>query len=502
MNELSDFKANTPEYELFFFLYEKVLSREITTFSQLKLFTKPILRSPAAQSAILRVFNLVKRLNWGFFADISPGTHRKLWRELVIADKDFPEAGDIKRTMQIANIYICMLDIHGYTKFCQESRNNLSRLHTLDRIINHEIRNIATQCQSVCRRERGDEMVVVSPSATDALTVTLSIIDYFAKTDVVKDSAISSRREGDAVSSLPVFKISAGITGGNITSPLIVTEDGDLSGFLLNIGARLQTRANELSPQESRVMVSKQVQMNFIKENQAEKCALFRNNAVYFLDTGMIEFKGVMLPTCEAVFAGKDRYKEKISEALQKLFGSIRENLWEQRIFLDILGLIAKTAMSMSPFMVNPPEPVSGLLSLTNQSVVNLCRQAAKAYTTEDDYPAAVGILRQLIEVVSMTPDFDHLILDYLKGISTRYDSLLTRYDSALDKEIEDKARDIFTENIYKTLQAAKNGVLIYEKLLAQGRKSKVLTRKKILWYKLIKESQGELAFTLYSGKK
>jgi hypothetical protein len=502
MKDLNDFNAGTTEYELFFFLYEKVMSREITAFSQLKQFVKPIIKSQITQHAILQIFDLIKRLNWGFFADISPKTHRKLWREMVVSDKDFPDAGDIRRTMQVANIYICMLDIHGYTKFCQESRNNLSRLHTLDRIINHEIRTISTQCQSVSRRERGDEMVVVSPSATDALTVTLSIIDYFAKTDVVKDSAISNHREGSTAASLPVFKISAGITGGNTTSPLIVTEDGDLSGFLLNIGARLQTRANELSPRESRVMVSKQVQMNFIKESQTEKCALFRDNAVYFLDTGMIEFKGVMLPTCEAVFDSRERYKEKISESLQKLFGSIRENLWEQRIFLDILSLIARAAISMPPFIVNPPQPVSGLLSLSNESLVNLCRQAMKYYATDEDYPAAVGILRQLIEVISMMPDFDHLIFDYLKGISARYESLLARYDSAIHKEIEARAKDIFAENTYKTLQAAKNGVLIYEKLLIQGRKSKVLTRKKILWYKLIKESQEELAFTLYSGKK
>jgi hypothetical protein len=478
------------------------MAREIIAFSQLKQFVKPIIKSQTVQNVVLQVFDLIKKLNWGFFAGISPQTHRKLWREMVVSDKDFPDAGDIRRTMQVANIYICMLDIHGYTKFCQESRNNLSRLHTLDRVINHEIRNIATQCQSVSRRERGDEMVVVSPSATDALTVTLSIIDYFAKTEVVKDPAISNRREGSAAGSLPVFKISAGITGGNTTSPLIVTEDGDLSGFLLNIGARLQTRANELSPRESRVMVSKQVQMNFIKENQTEKCALFRDNAVYFLDTGMIEFKGVMLPTCEAVFNRKDWYKEKISESLQKLFTSIRENLWEQRIFLDILTLIAKTAASMPPFIVNLPQPVGGLSALSNQSVVNLCRQAIKYYAMEEDYPAAVGILRHLIEVISMMPDFDHLIFDYLKGISIRYESLLARYDSAINKEIEARARDIFSENTYKTLQAAKNGVLIHEKLLAQGRKSKVLTRKKILWYKLIKENQEELAFTLYSGKK
>ncbi|MDR1637936.1 MAG: hypothetical protein LBR93_11440 [Treponema sp.] len=478
------------------------MSREITAFSQLKELVRPILKSHAAQNVILRVFDLIKQLNWGFFADVSPKTHRKLWREMVVSDMDFPEAGDIKRTMQVANIYICMLDIHGYTKFCQESRNNLSRLHTLDRIINHEVRQIATQCQSVSRRDRGDEIVVVSPSATDALTVTLSIIDYFAKTEVVKDPAISNRRKGGAANNLPVFKISAGITGGNTTSPLIVTEDGDLSGFLLNIGARLQTRANELSPQESRVMVSKQVQMSFIKENQVEKRSLFRDNAVYFLDTGMIEFKGVMLPTCEAVFTSRDRYKEKISESLQKLFGAIRENLWEQRIFLDILELIARTAVSMPPFMVNPPRPMSGLSALSNQSVMDLCRQAARAYTADEDYPAAIGILRQLVEVTGMMPDFDRLIFDYLQGISARYDSLLTRYDSELNREIEAKAKEIFADNTYKTLQAAKNGALIYEKLLARGRKSKALTKKKILWYKLIKESQEELAFTLYSGKK
>jgi hypothetical protein len=319
---------------------------------------------------------------------------------------------------------------------------------------------------------------------------------------VVKDPSISNHREGSAAGSLPAFKISAGITGGNTTSPLIVTEDGDLSGFLLNIGARLQTRANELSPRESRVMVSKQVQMNFIKENQTEKCALFRDNAVYFLDTGMIEFKGVMLPTCEAVFDSRERYKENISESLQKLFVSIRENLWEQRIFLDILTLIARTAVSMPPFIVNPPQPVAGLSALSNQSVVNLCRQAMKYYSMDEDYPAAVGILRHLIEIISMMPDFDHLIFDYLKGISLRYESLLARYDSAINKEIEARAQDIFPENVYKTLQAAKNGVLVHEKLLAQGRRSKVLTRKKILWYKLIKEHQEDLAFTLYSGKK
>jgi hypothetical protein len=378
----------------------------------------------------------------------------------------------------------------------------------LDKTINNEIGRISTQCQSVSRRERGDEMVVISPSASDALTVTLSIIDYFAKTRVVKDPAISNCREGQEANSLPVFKISAGITGGNTTSPLILTELGDLSGFLLNIGARLQTRANELSPRESRVMISKQVQMNFIKENQGEKsgtsgsAAIYRDNAVYFLDTGQIEFKGVMLPTCEVVFNSQERYKEKFSESLQKLFGSIRENLWEQRIFLSLLELVTRAAVNMPAFTVTPPHPVSGLMTVNNDSVVGLCRQAMKAYVVDEDYYTAVERLHDMADIITLVPQFDHLILDYLKGVIGKYDFLLSRYEFSIGREIEEKADDIFIGNAYKTWQAAKNGAAIYEKLRAIGRKSSAVTKKKALWYKLIKESQEELAFTLYSGKK
>jgi hypothetical protein len=115
--------------------------------------------------------------------------------------------------------------------------------------------------------------VVVAASAADAITVTLAIFDYFSKTNVVNDPDIPTKRAGDATI-LPAFKLTGGITGGNTSVPLIITEQGNLAGFLLNSGARLQTRANELSPQESRVMITKQVQMSYVKENSAQKCGL------------------------------------------------------------------------------------------------------------------------------------------------------------------------------------------------------------------------------------
>ncbi|MDR2102018.1 MAG: hypothetical protein LBP43_05555 [Treponema sp.] len=501
MKDLTEYTDAVSDYELFSFLYDKIINREITTFSELKEFVAPIIRDKGIHPVIMRSFGLIKRLNWGFFSGISPKTHKKLWRELVIPDEHFPAAGNLKRTMSISNLYIAMLDIHGYTKFCQDSRKNLSMLHTLDRTINTEIRRISTQCQAVSQRERGDEIVVVAASATDALTATLSIIDYFEETNVVDDPAISTQRSGDAAI-LPVFKISAGIAGGNTSVPLIITEQGSLSGFLLNTGARLQNRANELSPKESRVMVTRQVFLNYVKENTLEKCALFRHNGVYFFDTGMIEFKGVMLPTCEAVFKDDERYKEKFSEEMGRLYSSIRESLWEQRIYQDLMALLFKSASVMPPFRVTPPAPIHGMISITNDSFMQLCRLGIKAYFTDEDYSYAISLLHHFIDLLQMIPQYDRLILDYIRGITDKYDMLLKTYEESIDREIDEKAQNIFSGDHFKVYFASKKGAAVFEKLRRLGRKSPVLTQKKALWFNLIKQHREYLEFTLYSGKK
>jgi hypothetical protein len=420
---------------------------------------------------------------------------------LVIPDKDFPEAGDLKKTLQISNLYIAMLDIHGYTKFCMESRKNLSMMHTLDWAIENEIRRISTQCGAISQRERGDEMVIVAASATDALMVTLCIIDYFGKTDVVKDPSIPTKRTGNA-EALPVFKITAGITGGNTQSPLIITERGNLSGFLLNSGARLQTRANELSPKESRVMVARQVVMNYEKENAANSCLLMQKDSIYFFDTGHIEFKGVMIPTCEVVFDRAERYKEKFSEEMTKLFSSIRDNLWEQKIFQYLIELLIKVAYLMPSFTVTPAQPINAMQTITNESYVQLCRSAYKAYCVDENYHTAVEFLRHLINISLQIPSFDRLVFDYLSGITVKYEILLAAYETYIDREVEEKAAHIFNGDLHKTWLAAKNGFLVYEKLKANGRNSKEITKKKTAWLNILSQNKEQMEFTLYSGKK
>lgn len=501
MKDIHEFNESTSEYELFSLIYDKVMAREFITFSALKEYLGPVIKDKRTHSVIMKGFELIKSLNWGFFSGISKNTHGKLWKELVIPDPQFPEAGNLKRTISISNLYVAMLDIHGYTKFCQDSRKNLSMLHTLDKSINNEIRMISTQCNCVSQRERGDEIVVVAPSATDALTATLAICDFFANTDVVSDPLISTKRGGDAAI-LPVFKISAGIAGGNTSIPLIITEAGNLSGFLLNTGARLQMRANELSPKESRVMATKQVYINIVKENSVSKCSLLKYNKVYFFDTGLIEFKGVMLPTCEIVFKDTERYKEHFAEDLNKLYASIRDGLWEQKVFLDMMDLIAKVMTVMPQFGVAPKTPIAGILLINNDTVAQMCEEAIKAYIHAEDYPAAMETFRQIIEIIELIPDFDRLILDYVKGIAEKYALMEKLYEASIDKQIDDKIENIFGANHLKTYYAARNGVVVYEKMRIIARKSPELIMKKNLWYNLIKQNKEKMNLTIYSGKK
>jgi hypothetical protein len=501
VKDFTEYSNDMSKYELFSFLYDRISSNEVTTFSKLKELVAPALQDKWTHPVIMKAFDLLKRLYWGFFDTITPNTHKKLWQELVIPDKDFPKAGDLKKTLQISNLYVAMLDIHGYTNFCMESRKNLSMMHALDWAIENEIRRISTLCGAVSQRERGDEMVVVAASATDALMTTLCIIDYFGKTKVVKDPNISTAHSDDTIA-LPTFKISAGITGGNTTSPLIITEKGNLSGFLLNSGARLQTRANELSPKESRVMIAKQVQMNFMKENAQTPCSLLKNNAVYFFDTGHIEFKGVMIPTYEVIFSKEDHYKEQFSEELVRLFDSVKENLWEQKIFQDMMDLLTKVIYAMPKFSVTPSVSINDIQIITNESLMHLCRIARQAYLYDEDYPAAVNLLQSIISVVELIPSFDRLVLDYLRGVTDKYVLLLDYYQDHIDREIDEKADRIFQGNDYKTWVTVKKGVTLYEKLRSIGRKSNEIAKKKNLWYSLIRQFREKMVFTLYSGKK
>jgi hypothetical protein len=486
--------------ELFSFFSGPIVNREITCFSALVELSAPLARDARRRPVLMRAFELIRALNWGCFAPMRAETHRRLWKEVVIPAAHFPGAGDLKRTLSISSLYVAMLDIHGYTQFCQDARKNLSRLHSLDRVISGDIQTIAARSGAVCRRERGDEIVVIAAAASDALTVTLDIIGYFGKKAALREGGGKAGRSLDA-HFLPPFRISAGITGGNTSSPLIITEEGSLSGFLLNSGARLQVRAGELSPDESRVMVSRQVQMNFLRENAAgAPCALFRKDAVYFMDAGIIGFKGGTLPVSEAVFDRAGWYKKELGAELSALYAAVNGNLWEQKVYPVLMELLVKTAAVMPAFSLAPVP--HGAAPVTNAVLSRYCRAARSLWTEHEDYIQAVNALRDITGVLEHIPRFDRLILDYARGIAERYGTLVPAYTAELDREVERNSTKIYPPDQHQTWKTSRAAVRIYEKLRAEGRKRLELIKKKTIWYNLIKANAGRMKMTLYSGKK
>ncbi|MHB9294590.1 hypothetical protein PilKf_00314 [Pillotina sp. SPG140] len=487
------------EYEVFFLLADKIVNREITTFSALLNAAQSIITNQKIHPIILKLFQLIKQLNWGFCSEISLSGHTRLWRELVVPDKIFPDAGDLKKTISISNLYIVMLDIHGYTKFCQESRNNLSKLHTLDRIITNDARSIANQCRSICRRERGDEIIILSPSATDAITAGLCIIDYFSNTKLIHDRTIKIERSGDAAS-LPTFKVSGGIAGGK--TPLIITEEGGLSGSLINTAARLQARANELSPRESKIMITQQVYINVVTETKNVPIPIIRDKIISFLNTGHIEFKGVLLPTCEILFKKEEMYKTQFEAELVQLYSSIRAANWEQKVFEDSMNLLIKIADTMPKFNITVSKPIEDLSDITNVSLRYMCERALVAYCREENYSTAIHLLKCCAYAISIIPEFDRLVSDYIHNIANKYEAQLELYMDTVNQQIDAKLTEIFDAQQQRMFFAAKKAIGVYNTMRASAQNSSVIAHRKSLWYAILKKNRESMSLTIYSGKK
>jgi hypothetical protein len=125
-----------------------------------------------------------------------------------------------------------------------------------------------------------------------------------------------------------------------------------------------------------------------------------------------------------------------------------------------------------------------------------------KAYSTDENYGSAVALLLDFKTIMELVPGYDKLIIEYLQGIYEKYSYLLDAYNGSIDKEIEAKAIQIFQGNHYKAYQASKNAKVIFDKLMAIGRNSPAITKKKALWFKLIQQNKEQMEFTMYSGKK
>jgi hypothetical protein len=491
--------SSTAELKLFYHLSDKMMAGEFQTFSAVIDYIGTLKLSFKPEALIEQSFVLFKDLRWGFLRELSKSEYGKLWKELILPHPQFPNAGDLKRNISISNIYIAMLDIHGYTRFCQESKSNLSRLRKLDDFLHEGIRKIGHGNHALANRERGDEIVVVASSATDCIKTTLEIINTFSKKGAVKDHAVASTRSDYSIV-LPDFKVTAGIAGGNLTTPLIITESGLLSGFLLNTAARLQTLANELSPKDSKVITTHSVYSSFMKENKVVKSDLLAKKLLNFFNSGTVSFKGTKVNCCEIIFNSKEQFRMSYNPALLTLLESLRKELWKGRVFTDLIELVLQACRTMPSFVADLVRD-RDRHKITNDSIVELAEQARKHYNGED-YTSAVADLSRIAEQIDQVPDFDRLIVRYVKEVAQRFELLAKELEKRLEKEILAKIDVIFEPRYKKVYEKAQEYLDTYEKLKSFAMQSNALGNKKSTWYSLIEDKKEDLKLQMHSGKR
>jgi hypothetical protein len=488
------------ELKLFYHLYRLILARQIRTFSEVVDNVARQTCTFSADKVVLHAFRLLKELHWGFFRDLSRDQFPRLWNELVMAHRSHPDAGDLKRNISISSLFVGLLDIHGYTRFCQESKRNLSQLQRLDEFLHSGVRRIAARNQALAHRERGDEIIIIAATATDAIKTTLEIVDSFSRRATLKGMGVQRDRD-QTQSYLPEFRVSAGIAGGNMTTPLIITESGLLSGFLLNTAARLQTRANELAPSDSKCLITQPVLKSFLKEGEAAPQPIHQKGALRFLDNGSIAFKGVNVAASEVLFRKRDLYREKYGGELEILYDSLKKGLWKGRVFSDLLSLTIRVCEVMPAFDVMVAMDGTAM-GVNNATFIALCKQARELYESEEDYRSAVRLLEQVRSFAAHIGTLDRLVLDYLNRVADNYVRLVRAFEAKLDEEIQARLDTIFKPELRAAYLSAERSSVTLERLRTLAYKSNALRNRKAVWYKLIEDAGEALDVEIYSGKR
>jgi class 3 adenylate cyclase len=495
MNDIKELTSATSPYEILAHLTDKIVRGDLVTFKALRDYCAALPDNPRTEAIFKRTFELQKRLYWGFFREISPLSHPKVWSKVVVTDRKYHFAGDIKRMAQIPDVYMAMIDIHGYTRFCQKYRHNMSMLDLLDKVMQQDLPAIAAKHGVVSRRASGDEILLLGGSAAELFETVFLIQRSLAKEAAAKgagangaaakDAAAkddeSASDQGAKANALPSFQISAGVAGGAKYSQLVITRDGDLSGTIVNTAARLQARANKISPARTKILLTS---VTFQKLKTLPSSSHFEfTRAVDFFDTGMVEFKGVNVPVFDTVFLALEANRLEYRDRMGALYESIAQGLWSSRIFADALNLMARIVTSSTGGLVD--EATGQTIDAADPISIMQRIKKAQASFAADRFEDAVSEFSDLVDAFSRARGRDAIVVEYLADIRDNYRDILRSFTEKLDLEIDGNLAAIFMNQSdrtnYRTLEKHHE---MYESVRSAAR-IKVADRR-TLWNKII----------------
>ena len=495
MTGIEEYSESTSAYELFFYLYNKIVKKEITTFEQLVKSVENVPSGEAKTRVLKNGFLLIIKLNWGFFNQLSPDAYPKLWEKLTVPDRDYPFGADLKRNMTITNIYMSFIDIHGYTSFCLNSGMNTSRLQKLDEFIDTHINRIARTNHVLCRRMRGDEIILAGTSAVDIVETTVQISDYFSAKKLIKCSRFAEYRSSRPAL-LPDMTISAGIAGGKKFTPLVVTSDGDLSGTVVNTAARLQGQANKVSKDKNRILTTNHVVGNYIREASSKKETLLAENHLDFFNAGYVSFKGVGVTINEIIINKKEHFRMAYQKELLDLIDSLKKNLWNEKVFTNLLSLIITVFEKSPPFVVSLNEETP----LNNSDLAVIAEKSLTLFL-EKSYIEAVEQLDIIYRHIKDSSVIDYFTVVYTENILNAYKKIISGYHVNIEKLIEGETKRNMSPEERDRYNTLKMQSAVYEKLKNKLHNKITRQKRKIIWTSTVNLEKSDLVFQIYFGK-
>jgi Adenylate cyclase, family 3 (some proteins contain HAMP domain) len=437
MMNIKEYSSASSPYEIMVHLTDKIIKGELVTFKSLRAYCSILPDSPRTEAIFRRAFELQKRLYWGFFRDISPSAYPKVWSKVVVPDQRYHFAGDIKRMAMIPDVYMAMLDIHGYTRFCQKHRHNMSMLDLLDKVMQQDLPAIAAKYGVVSRRASGDEILLLGGSAAELFETVYQIVRALAKGADGKPMD-----EGTAANALPDFQVSAGMAGGAKYAQLVITRDGDLSGTIVNTAARLQARANKIAPDKTKILLTS---VTFQKLKTLPSTARFGFlSAVDFFDTGMVEFKGVSVPVFDTVFLDREAHRLEYRDRMGSLYEALDQGLWSSRIFSDSLNLLARITSLSSGSLVD--EATGREIDASDPISLMQRIKKAQSFFTAGRYEQAVAEFTSLVDALCLSKGRDVVAAEYLAHVRDNYQRVVGRFVEKLDSSIDEKIDSIFID--------------------------------------------------------
>ena len=230
------------------------------------------------------------------------------------------------------------------------------------------------------------------------------------------------------------------MAGGAKYAQLVITRDGDLSGTIVNTAARLQARANRISPDRTKILLTS---VTFQKLKTQPPSAHYEFlKAVDFFDTGMVEFKGVNVPVFDTVFLATEANRLEYRDRMSALYDSIGQGLWSSHIFADALNLMARIVTSSSGCLVDEAtgQPIDAADSI---SIIQRIKKA-QGYFVAERYELAVNEYSELTDVFCRAKGRDPIVVEYLTNVRDNYRKIVESFTFRLDQEIDMHLEAIF----------------------------------------------------------